>query len=256
MKVNKLKRKTIVKAIVDTLQPLDFVQALWEGGAAAFNRVDKWSDIDIMVAANDDAVNKVFQHTEKTLKKLSYIEILCEMPLASSGGFHQRFYKLKDTDKFLLIDFAIAKLSKPDKFLQKEIHGNALVHFDKNNIIKCKPIRTEDFKKQIKAQFDNLKIKFELFHDVFFLKEINRKNYIEALDFYMNFMISYLVIVLRIKYSPFHYTFRSKYIYYDLPKNISKKLEKLYFIKDVSDLKVKHKIVKKWFYSVLKDLNL
>ncbi|MFA5031824.1 MAG: hypothetical protein WC614_02290 [bacterium] len=256
MKVNKLKRKTIVKAIVETLQPLGFVQAVWEGGAAAFNRIDEWSDIDIMVAANDDAVDKVFQYTEKILKKLSGIEIVCEMPLASSGGFYQKFYKLKNTDKFLLIDFAIAKISKPDKFLQKEIHGKALVHFDKNNIVQCKPIKPEDFNRQLKTYLDTLKIKFELFHNVFFLKEINRKNYIEALDFYMNFMLSYLLIALRIKYAPFHYNFRVKYIYYDLPKDIVKKLEKLHFVKDVNDLKAKHKVVKKWFYSTVKDLNL
>ncbi|MDD5529336.1 MAG: hypothetical protein PHX21_04825 [bacterium] len=251
-----LKRATIIKAIVETLQPLKFVQALWEGGAAVFNRVDEWSDIDIMVVSDEDTVDKVFQHTEKTLKKLSGIEFLCEMPLASSGGFYQRFYKLKNTDKFLLIDFAIAKLSKPDKFLQKEIHGNALVHFDKNNIIECKPIKPEDFNKQIKTYLNALKIKFDLFNDVFFLKEINRKNYIEALDFYMNFMLNSLVTVLRVKYAPFHYSFRSKYIYYDLPESIVKKLEKLYFVKDVKDLKTKHKIVRKWFYSAVKDLPL
>lgn len=248
-----IKRKTIIETIVETLKPLDFVYALWEGGAVSFNRLDRWSDIDIMVVCEDDAIDKVFKNTEKMLKKISDMEVIYEVPKSASQGFYQKFYKLKDADEFMLIDFAVAKLSKPDKFLQKEIHGIPMVYFDKKKITVVPPINRKTFNKQKKARLNVLKTKFDLFN-IFFLKEINRKNYVEAVEFYNAFMLGSLVTVLRMKYAPFHYDFRAKYIYYDLPKRITKKLEKLYFIKDKNDLTRKYKIIKNWFYSVEKEL--
>ena len=59
-----LTRETILKTLEDTLKPLDYVQAMWQGGAAAFNRVDAWSDIDLVVLAEDEHVVDVAAATE------------------------------------------------------------------------------------------------------------------------------------------------------------------------------------------------
>jgi len=39
-------RSSILSALRAALEPLPFVHAMWEGGAAAFGRVDEWSDGD------------------------------------------------------------------------------------------------------------------------------------------------------------------------------------------------------------------
>jgi len=36
----KLARNVIIQTLVEALKPLDYVHAFYEGGAAAFNRVD------------------------------------------------------------------------------------------------------------------------------------------------------------------------------------------------------------------------
>ena len=53
-------RGAILKALRTALEPLDYVHAMGEGGAAAFDRIDEWSDIDLQVDADDDRVAGTF----------------------------------------------------------------------------------------------------------------------------------------------------------------------------------------------------
>ena len=45
-------RQQIVDALVEKLKPLSFVQAMWEAGSASFNRVDRYSDLDLMLVVD------------------------------------------------------------------------------------------------------------------------------------------------------------------------------------------------------------
>ncbi|EQB88639.1 hypothetical protein J2Z44_004340 [Clostridium punense] len=56
------------------------------------------------------------------------------------------------------------------------------------------------------------------------------------------------------KYSPYRYSFKSRYVYYDLPKEVVKNLEELYFITDVEDLSLKHKEAIRWFNITVAEL--
>jgi len=52
----KVSRDLIVQAMTEALEPLSYVHAFWEAGAAAFNRIDEWSDIDLYIVVDDDTV--------------------------------------------------------------------------------------------------------------------------------------------------------------------------------------------------------
>lgn len=241
-----LGRQEIVNAVADALRPLDYIYTLWQGGAIAFNRVDQWSDIDFMVIADRESIPKVFEAAEAAIKKLTEFDLIFDVPQPTSHGFYQKFYRLKNASPFLLIDFAVGDLEKPDKFLEPEIHGNPIVHFDKKNIIASQPLNDEKFKQNMQVALDRIKNRFDMFQ-LFFDKEYNRGNYMDAFDFYYNFAIAGLLAVLRMKYSPYHYTFRSKYANYDLPLEMVKKLEEFYFIKSPEDMKEKYRQAREWF---------
>lgn len=83
---------------------------------------------------------------------------------------------------------------------------------------------------------------------------MNRGNSIEALAFYRSFSLYPLVEMLRIKYDPYRYDFKTRYLYYNFPKDIVEKLEELFFISDSRDLKAKHKICVNWFNSLFYEL--
>lgn len=248
-----LTRKLIIKILTDELKPLSYIHAFWEGGAIAFNRIDQRSDIDLYVAVDDDKVNETFLTTEKVLKTLAPIKQKLEMPQLPWPGISQAFYKLEKASEYLLIDFAVIKLSAPDKLLEPEIHGNIVFYFNKKSKIRIPKLNKEAFNKKLHERLDRLKLRIEFFN-IFVQKEINRGNSLEAIDLYQNMTLATLVEVLRIKHNPFHYNFRMRYIHYEFPPETVKKLERLYFVKDMKNLKEKYQEATEWFYKVISEI--
>ena len=75
MEKGKVSRDEITVAIAAALEPLDYVYAMWEGGAVAFDRADEWSDIDICISADDDRIEEPFAVVEKALGSIAPIEL-------------------------------------------------------------------------------------------------------------------------------------------------------------------------------------
>lgn len=253
-KRNLISREDILKVLVQALEPLDYVHALWEGGAAAFDRIDKWSDLDVQVVANDDRVTEVFMAVEQALCILSPIALKYEVPSPTWHGHTQRFYRLSRASKFLLVDVAVMQRSHPNNFLQPEIHGQAVIHFDKSGLIQFQPLDQLALDAQIQARLAKLQVTFSLFQTLT-LKELHRHNDIEALIFYHNFTLQPLIEVLRIKYQPVRHDFYTRYLYYDLPAEVVAQLESLFFVTNRKDLREKRVVAEKWFYQTLSQLN-
>ncbi len=247
-------RKVIIEAIVSALEPLDYVYALWEGGAVGFNRLDEWSDIDIHVDAEDDHVMDVFPHAEEAMSSLSPIELKYEVPQPTWHGHAQAFYRLEETSKFLIIDLAVMKHSNPDKFLLQEKHGKAVFHFNKDDAVKLPIFDKEGFIKDIKERLDKIQKRFDMFQ-CFVEKGLNRKNYITSLDFYYRITLASLVEVLLIKYEPIRHDHGAYYIHYDLPADVVSKLEGLFFVKDEEELEEKSLKAEKWFHDIMNEID-
>lgn len=248
-------RDLIIKTLTDKLKSLSYVYAFWEGGAIAFNRIDQWSDIDLYAAVDDDKINETFRAMEKALKMLSPIKLKLEVPQLPWPGISQAFYKLENASEYLLIDFAVIKLSAPDKLLEPEIHGKVVFYFNKKNRIKIPKLDKEAFNKKLFERLERLKLRFEFFNN-FVQKEINRGSYLEALDLYQNLTLGTLVEALRIKHNPFHYNFKMRYVHYELPLETIKKLVQLYFVKDEKDLQEKYCEASKWLNDVLSEIKI
>lgn len=253
METKVLSREAILKCLVDALEPLDYVNAMWQCGSAAFKRVDDWSDIDIIVDVEDDRLLEVFKICDAALESLAPIEKTHVSNQALSPGACQKAYKFKGTSKYSIIEICAVKNSSPEKFLQREIHGDIIVCFDKKNVTVHKPLDKKAFAESLK----NRLLKTDNFFNLYqFLvdKELNRHNYIEALAFYNNFCINPLLLVLRMKYKPFRFEFKTRYIYYDLPADVVKEVNDLFFVKDGEDLRLKHEKAIKWFNELVSEL--
>jgi hypothetical protein len=62
------------------------------------------------------------------------------------------------------------------------------------------------------------------------------------------------VTVLRIKHSPAHYDFKTRYVHYELPAEITKKLKALYFVTNEDELQEKYDEASKWFRKIASEL--
>ena len=249
---NELSRGAILQALRQALEPKKYLIAMWEGGAAAFGRVDRWSDIDLMVAVKDGQADKAAQEVEAILKKLSPITARLSASHPNWPDMIHTFYKLARAGEFLIVDVGVMPQSSQDKLLETEIHGKALVHCDKAGV--CQPPRLDRNKflagmKERKARLINM---FELFSN-YVAKELNRKNYIEAQ--YNHFMnLNMLVEALRMKHYPFHYDFRGRYLHYEIPSREAAKLQTLFYVKDTADLRRKDARARRWFKEAIEEL--
>ena len=251
---DRLTRKVIVQTLTDALEPLDYVHAFWEGGAAAFERIDEWSDVDLYLVVDDKKVEETFLSVEKALKSLSIIEQKYDVTHPPESGIFQAFYRLEGANEYLVIDLAVLKLSSPDKFLEPEIHGDAVFFFNKSDRVKPPPLDKDAFFRKLQKRLERLQSRFDMFNN-FVQKEINRGNYLEAMGFYRAITLASLVEALRIKYNAVHYDFKLHYIHYELSSDVIKKLEHLYFIKDEKDLQEKYNEATEWFPGIMSEID-
>ena len=240
-------REEILRRLQEGLEPLEYVYAMWEGGAAAFDRVDAWSDIDLQVVVEDDRIDDVFAEVERLLEEeVSPIDIVHDVPGTTPHEQSQKFYRLRDASPFLMVDISVMTPSTEDKSLAREMHGTPLVHFDKGNWTEAPLADPEGLAKRLATRRDSMRKTFDLF-SVLIIKELNRGNDIEAIGFYHGFTLRPLVELLRMKYLPERHGFHTRYIHYDLPKEVQARLHALFFVTDGDDIRRKQADAERWF---------
>jgi hypothetical protein len=242
-------RDMILDSVSRTLMPFGYVHALWEGGAIGYGRLDEWSDIDLYVLVDDDKVSEAFTAIEDALTSLAPIAIKYDIGRTPYPGVHQAFYRLERTSEFLVLDIAVVTRSAPDKFLEEKTHGRPMFLFRKSADLQPPVLDVGDLRDKVRKRISRLRLRMDLF-PVFVQKELNRGHMIEAVDAYTVIVLGSLTELLRIRYSPVHYEFRTRYLYSELPMDVVKRLEGLYLIKDSKDLELKYVSARQWFDDV------
>lgn len=227
-------------------EPLPFVQALVEGGAAAWRRIDAWSDIDLNVFVDEGTFEETFRAVEDALLTVGPIEHTVVAHGPSETGMQQRFYRLRGASPFLLVDLAVLDNTATEKYLQPEIHGEGVVYFDRTGVTKVPPLDRAQFDRKLRERLETLRGETEMFH-VFVEKEMNRGNLIEAISYYRAYVVNSLLEVLRMKHGPLHHAFRTRYVHYELPRGVSERLQEFLFVRDQEDLRRKYRDALQWF---------
>jgi len=246
-----LTRSEIIDAL-KTLAQFDYVHAFWEGGAVAWNRVDEWSDIDAYLLVEDDKVAQTYDAVEKVLTGLSPIRQKYVVSKNSWPGVSQAFYRLERASEYLDLDLAVLTSSSP-KFLEPEIHGKSVFYFNKTRIDQTPPVDLKSFEKKRSEDIEAMKERVMMFSNLI-EKEIKREHSLEALEYYRTITIPSLVQALRAKYSPMHYDFRMRYIHYELPKDVVKRLETLCFVLGLDDLETRNAEAIRWFNELVSSM--
>lgn len=243
-------RHIILEKIVSTLQPLDFVLALWQGGSAAHGYTDQWSDLDIAVVVEDNCVEKTFEIVETALAEIAEIELKYRVPEPAWHGQSQCFWRLKETPPFLLIDFAVFRRSSRNEFLEIERHGKVPIAFDKANLIVPPHLDANKHFSQMRTRFDGLKIRFDLLQPLV-KKEIYRGHLVDAIGNYHDWTLLPLVELLGMIYRPHRYDFKLKYFTRDFPREIVARVAPLFCIANLEDLAEKQQLAEAFFAETL-----
>ena len=249
-----VRREDIIEALRGALEPKGYMYAMWEGGAAAFGRVDEWSDIDLQTLCDDDRVEDAFDTVRSALEGLSRIDRTFRFPEPTWHGHSQAFYRLEDASEFLLVDFVVMKRGgTSDRFLQPEIHGRPVVYFDKQGDVTCGPLDAAAFAEKLRERVAYVSSLFDLFSP-FVAKELNRGNDIEAMGYYQSLVLRPLVELLRIRYAPLRHNFHTRYVHYELPGEAVARLEPFFFTGGPGGLSAKCSEAASWLAELISEL--
>jgi hypothetical protein len=174
-------RNSLVATLRGALESIPAVDAAWEGGSAAFNALDEYSDVDAVAVVADEAVDEVFEGVEAALNLLSPVVLRCDMP--ASPGFSQKFYRLRDASEFLVVDLVFLRRSDPLMFRDVELHGRGHTWFDRTGVLAESHIDAAADLALARARIPVLRDAFAMFQHIP-AKERSRGRAVEALHFY------------------------------------------------------------------------
>jgi hypothetical protein len=251
--VQELTREQIIEVVRVAVEPYPFVIALLEGGSAAWGRADTWSDIDLNLFVDDGFAPDAIGLVDGALRDLSPIDIRFVVPQPTWHGHEQVFYRLRDAGEYLLVDLAVMQRSSSNLLRERERHGSPSLLFDKTGIAQPTGLDRVTHDQRLADRLHQLSQTFPLFQCLV-KKEVLRGNPIGAVSFYYSHTLQPLMILLRIRHSPDRFDFGPRYSYIDLPPEVVRRIEPLWFVKNVEDIKGKQTRVEEYFYEVLEEM--
>ena len=246
-------RKTILSALESKLEALPYVIAMWQGGAAAFDRVDAWSDIDVQLGVEDDRVEETFKAVEEALESVEAIEQRYRAPMPTWHGHDQGVFTFANTSPYLFLDLVIMKRSAEQRFLESEIHGNTVVHFDKEDWLATPPLDREEHRRKMLDRLEEIHRRFRILQ-ILTSKEIARKNAIEAHTFYHNCTLRPYVELLRMKHPPTRFGFHTRYIHYELPADEVERVQRFTYAANMEQIELCHAEIQTLFFPLYEEL--
>lgn len=244
------------QAIISSLKLLEKdpkVHACWLEGADAHKRADRFSDIDIWIDVSDSYVSLAFKKVEKLLSSFGDIDFSFER-VHSHPKIRQRFYHIKGSSKFLVIDVCIQKHSRVFWYTTGYKDEVVVILFDKSNVIKYRKLNKARFKKDLQKRVSAIEESYSFFQ-VWVDKEMARGHFLQSLAAYQKYVLTPLVELIRIKYDPTKSKHHLSGISNDnVPSSIQKRLEDLYKIQSLADIKKKMKKANHLFEEVRKGI--
>jgi len=241
-------RGQIVLAMCHGLEAIPNVLAGWEGGSAAFDAVDAYSDIDLNFLIDDTvSVDLLYAAAETALETVSPI-------VASHFVPPGRYYKLEAGGEFLLVDLCFFRAGAADHALEVERHGRARPLFDKADWLRPTPIDEAALAIKRDQRYRELQMWF-LISQSFVHKAVLRGQPVEAHVSFLSYTLKPLAELLRMRHCPARWDFGMRYLQRDLPPAVYDNFKDLVLIRDLDDLEGKLAKAKSWGISLLQELD-
>ena len=238
-------REELTRTIRDAVEALECAQAMWLAGSDAFERVDRFSDLDVSVLAPVDRSGEVFEAVEAALAP---IELTWRVPEPTWHGHRQRFYRLERAGPHLLVDLSVMRADRLDPWLHPGRHGTPVVLFDRTGALEDVPESIDD---DLTARFDTRLqqsvVRFRLMARTMVERSVGRGKTVEAIWAWQGFVIGPLVEVLRARHAPERQDFGLRYTDLDLPPRVYHRLAELVLVGSLPDLVMKLRRAEKLF---------
>jgi hypothetical protein len=249
-------RESIVAAIRAAAEQQEFVRAMWIGGSAAHGRVDEWSDVDVGLAVAGGRVDDGFALAEAALRSLAPIDFVWRINPPTDVK-PQRVYRLRGADPFLLVDVGVLPVSTPPhaRFVDRRRDGTPRVQFDRDGFTAPVAPDPAAWRARLRARVAALTERFEL-SQTHAVKAALRGEVAEAVTFYQSFTLRPLVEMLRIRHDPWRHDFDVRYLRFDLPPDVARRVAAFWIVRDLDDLLAKRAEAEAWFRDLARGMDV
>jgi len=175
--------------------PLVF--ALWLEGSDAFDRVDEYSDVDVVMDVEDGHEEATLSHVEDALRTLGDLDLVSPVGRPNQHLWHKVFH-IKGSSEYLYIDVDIQRHSRDFSFIEGDPDERPRVIFDKAQVLRFKP--AEANAKELAERLHRIKSFFAQRTRV--TKYLRRGLFLEAWASYHRCVLQPLVELLRLRYRP------------------------------------------------------
>lgn len=219
--------------IVSGLGSEDYVLALWLEGADGTNRLDEYSDIDLVCYAKEGRVDDAVRRLDDALEHLGTLDIAYEQ-IGRPANNRYKVYHLTNTPESLLIDATFQSESFPVSFLREDRFVIPLVLLDKENIVEFEPMDETSRRSQLQSQLIQARGVYS--QRIRAVKYTKRGLFLESLAYYHRYVLHPLVDVLRIVHTPLQSDCFLVHATRDFPADVVSMLETLYAVRTVEDI--------------------
>lgn len=247
-------RTDLVKLIRPWVENQTKIIAAWEGGSAATNRMDEYSDLDLSLVVPDDQVEHTFSGFESFLKEHFAIIRKYRVPEPSWHGLSQCFFQISDVTDNLYLDITVIKESLPDKLMEKDRHGIANVWFDRKHIYDSSPSSKNVMLERGRKLYDSV-VQSDFLMILEIKKGIARKQFMDAFPTYFTFLSRHLGVMLNLKYRPERADFNLRYGRIDYSKEDVKLIEDSFKVSDIESLSIQFSKIQSRYQELKTELN-
>ena len=122
-------RDELIRELTDAARSEPEILALWEGGAAAFGRLDHLSDADLHVVVTAGQVERAITAMRRPLSDRWGIKR--EYQRQTYEGDRQFFWQLVGVSPFNFVDMVFTECPEEGVSVDRGRHSSPLVHIDK-----------------------------------------------------------------------------------------------------------------------------
>lgn len=229
-----------------------YLLAAWEGGSAATGRLDQYSDLDLYLVVEQD-VEVIFTSLEEFLAKKFGIIRKFRIPEPAWHGLSQCFYVVNHVAPLVYMDVAVIKRDAPDKYMERDRHGDAIVWFDHAMIYNPTPSSKEEIVNRGKATYASA-ISSDFLNMLEVEKGIKRGHFLDVFPPFYGFVQRQLVVMLNLKYRPERADFGLRYGRLDYGKDDVKLVEDAVKVSTIKELETMYKRVKTRYVQLVDEL--
>jgi hypothetical protein len=246
MKLNPINRDIIIQCMADQFLNDDRVFAFWLEGSDGTNRLDVYSDLDIVLDVADGNEEAVYAQLEQTLQLLGRLDISFG-PERQGPKLWYKVYHIEHTPPTLLLDVTIQSHSREFAFTVENEYEVPKIIFDKASVIRFKHADFDAERSSHRNRITHLEGIFG--QQIRAVKYANRNLFLEAHAYYHKFVLNPLIELPRMQYTPLITDYYLVHISQHLPEDVVRELEVLYRLNDTADILRNIDKANTWFHS-------